>query len=160
MTQTEQFQLNQWEKSDRIMMEDFNADNAKLEVALAKQAEAQSQMAQALAGCGNCKIVYGSYTGNGKYGSGNKNTLSFNHKPLLVLVQAKNYVTNTADYHLRMVRDSVWANGVHENYYFAQTVSWGDKSVTWYSTSGNTADAQFNKSSTVYTYVALLAVGE
>ena len=34
MNQTPNYQLNQWDKSDRIMMEDFNADNAKLDAAL------------------------------------------------------------------------------------------------------------------------------
>ena len=34
MQKTPNFQLNQWEKADRIMMEDFNSDNAKLEAAL------------------------------------------------------------------------------------------------------------------------------
>lgn len=34
MQQTEQYQLNQWELADRVRMEDFNADNAKLETAL------------------------------------------------------------------------------------------------------------------------------
>ena len=35
MRKTEQYELNQWELSDRVRMEDFNADNAKLEAALA-----------------------------------------------------------------------------------------------------------------------------
>ena len=35
MQQTEQFKLNQWQKDDRILMEDFNADNLKIENALA-----------------------------------------------------------------------------------------------------------------------------
>lgn len=35
MRKTDQYQLNQWELSDRVRMEDFNADNAKLEAALA-----------------------------------------------------------------------------------------------------------------------------
>lgn len=34
MQKTTNFGLNQWEKTDRIMMEDFNADNAKTEEAL------------------------------------------------------------------------------------------------------------------------------
>jgi len=34
MQKTQNFQLNQWEKTDRIMMEDFNSDNARLEAAL------------------------------------------------------------------------------------------------------------------------------
>ena len=35
MKQTQNYQLNQWEKTDRIQMEDFNGDNAKIEAALA-----------------------------------------------------------------------------------------------------------------------------
>lgn len=35
MNQTTNYQLNQWEKADRIQMEDFNADNAKIDAALA-----------------------------------------------------------------------------------------------------------------------------
>lgn len=37
MQQTEQFKLNQWQKDDRILMEDFNADNLKIENALASK---------------------------------------------------------------------------------------------------------------------------
>lgn len=36
MKQTEYFNLNQWELTDRIRMEDFNADNARIEAALAE----------------------------------------------------------------------------------------------------------------------------
>ena len=35
MKQTQNYQLSQWEKTDRIQMEDFNGDNAKIEAALA-----------------------------------------------------------------------------------------------------------------------------
>ena len=34
MKKTEQYNLNQWEASDRIRMEDFNADNQRVEAAL------------------------------------------------------------------------------------------------------------------------------
>lgn len=34
MLQTTNYQLNQWEKSDRILMDDFNRDNEKLDSAL------------------------------------------------------------------------------------------------------------------------------
>ena len=40
MKQTSNYQLNQWEKTDRILMEDFNGDNAKVDAALKGQAEA------------------------------------------------------------------------------------------------------------------------
>lgn len=36
MRQTDNCQLNQWESTDRILMEDFNSDNAKLDAALAQ----------------------------------------------------------------------------------------------------------------------------
>ena len=34
MTKTTNYQLNQWAKPDRVMMDDFNADNAKIDAAL------------------------------------------------------------------------------------------------------------------------------
>ena len=40
MNKTANFQLTQWEKTDRIMMEDFNRDNAAIDVALKSNAEA------------------------------------------------------------------------------------------------------------------------
>ena len=80
MTKTTNYQLNQWAKSDRVMMDDFNADNEKLEAVLAAHAAA-------LAGCGNCKIEYGTYHGKGTHGDGkNCNKLTFSGQPLLVIV--------------------------------------------------------------------------
>jgi len=35
---TQNYQLNQWVKSDQVKMEDFNADNAKIDAALASKA--------------------------------------------------------------------------------------------------------------------------
>ncbi len=40
MTKTTNYQLNQWAKSDRIMMDDFNADNQKIDAALKANADA------------------------------------------------------------------------------------------------------------------------
>ena len=40
MTKTPNYQLNQWAKSDRVMMDDFNADNAKIDAALKANADA------------------------------------------------------------------------------------------------------------------------
>ena len=69
MTKTTNYQLNQWAKTDRILMEDFNADNAKIDAAMA--------------GFGNCKIEFGTYTGDGTVGL----SLSFSAKPTAVLIQ-------------------------------------------------------------------------
>ena len=39
MNKTANFQLTQWEKTDRIMMEDFNRDNAAIDAALKSNAD-------------------------------------------------------------------------------------------------------------------------
>ena len=44
MEHTTNYQLSQWESTDRIMMSDFNADNAKIDAALKTQAEAISAL--------------------------------------------------------------------------------------------------------------------
>lgn len=49
MQHTATHQLSQWEKSDRILMEDFNGDNAKLEAALNALAAADASEQQARA---------------------------------------------------------------------------------------------------------------
>ena len=49
MTKTTNYQLNQWAKSDRLRMDDFNADNAKIDAALGTIP----------------KFAAGSYTGDG-----------------------------------------------------------------------------------------------
>ena len=54
MKQTQNYQLNQWEKTDRIKMEDFNEDNRKIDAALGALAgtladkPSRSEMAEAL----------------------------------------------------------------------------------------------------------------
>ena len=40
MKQTAKFKLSQWDAADRILMQDFNADNLKIETALAAHAAA------------------------------------------------------------------------------------------------------------------------
>ena len=44
LNQTTNYQLSQWEATDRILMSDFNADNAKIDAALKTQAEAISAL--------------------------------------------------------------------------------------------------------------------
>ena len=86
MTKTTNYQLNQWAKSDRVMMDDFNADNTKIDAALKANADAAAAASAAVALCGNCKIETSTYTGNGKYGSANPVTLTFPKKPTLIIV--------------------------------------------------------------------------
>ena len=47
MKQTANYQLNQWEASDRIRREDFNRDNANIESGMVALQDAVAQEAQA-----------------------------------------------------------------------------------------------------------------
>ena len=49
MEKTPRYQLSQWEKTDRILMEDFNADNANLEAALTSLAADTARLSSAKA---------------------------------------------------------------------------------------------------------------
>ena len=97
--QTTNYQLNQWEPTDQVLRTDFNADNAKVDAALASKAnqtaldklsgslEDLSQRTDMLetqiVKCGTCKLESFSYVGTGD----NVTTLQFTHKPLLFAIQ-------------------------------------------------------------------------
>ena len=65
MNHTTNYNLSQWSKSDQVLMEDFNADNAKIDAALAQKAEASALAALAQTVEGKARIAVGSYTGDG-----------------------------------------------------------------------------------------------
>ena len=67
MQKTTNYQLPRWEKTDRILMDDFNG------------------MTAALAAKGNCRIQAGSYTGTWTWGEDGKNTIACSGVPLLLL---------------------------------------------------------------------------
>ena len=155
MNKTANFQLTQWEKTDRILMEEFNSDNEKIDTALKANADGVAALQTALASCGNCKIVYGTYTGTGKSGSANPNKLTFSGKPVLVIVQAQSNTTDF-DFHLRLVRGCGWAVGDRGNYSYTNSVAWGENYVSWYN---DKAETQFNLQNSVYSYIALIPTG-
>jgi len=70
MNYTENYQLPQWEKSDRIMMEDFNDQNSKLESALN------------LLATGQPKLIYGTYKGAGDTAQ----TVTVGFQPVWVII--------------------------------------------------------------------------
>lgn len=156
MKQTEHYQLNQWEAGDRILMGDFNADNAKLDAALGALAQTAAEHTELIAGLGNCEIIMGSYVGTGTYGSEHPSTLVFPHKPVLVIIQPNSFKASGFT-RMIMLRGSSWGYGS------AQTngdcvVAWGEKSVTWYAGSNATylPSQQLNLNNIPYSYIALL----
>ena len=149
MTKTTNYQLNQWAKSDRVMMDDFNADNTKIDAALKANADAITAAAAAQT---NCTVVFGTYTGTGDYTADSKNTLTFAGKPMLVIV----YAVGGSNKMLGLVL----VRGANQTYNNRGTsldtiyISWGANSVSWYEKYD--AEYQANKHSTAYAYVALL----
>ena len=67
MQKTVNYQLNQWVKSDRIQMEDFNSDNAKIDTALKSNADGVAALQTAL-------------------GEAHPTSLTFAEPPLLVFI--------------------------------------------------------------------------
>ncbi len=62
MNKTPNYALNQWSRDDRVLMDDFNADNARLDTALAGLARSKADLS-ALAV--KTEIAAGTYTGDG-----------------------------------------------------------------------------------------------
>ena len=77
MTKTTNYQLNQWAKSDRIMMDDFNADNQKIDAALAAKS----------------RVACGVYTGDGTA----SRTIDLDFTPKAVLVLSAKYLLASTD---------------------------------------------------------------
>ena len=146
MTKTTNYQLNQWAKSDRLRMDDFNADNAKIDAALKANADA---IAETAAACGNCRIVYGSYVGNGQYGRDTPKTLTFDGTPLFIVLSGR--------YHFYSVKGSQYAQTICSTSLAPTTLfmTWDSQSVSWYTS--ESADKQLNLSDETYFYIALLA---
>ena len=115
MTKTTNYQLNQWAKSDRVLMEDFNSDNAKIDAALAAGA----------------KIATGSYTGTGEYGSSHPNTLTFDFEPKVIFF----YYGPDHDRGIIMFvrgRTEEFVTGGGRSY-TRLYITWSGNSVSWYS---------------------------
>ena len=90
---TPNYRLNQWARPDKVLMEDFNADNAKIDGAIKAQADglaaevsARTALAALTAKKGNCRIETRSYTGTGKTGDGVSVSISFSAKPVIFFV--------------------------------------------------------------------------
>ena len=144
MTQTPNFQLNQWSPEDYVRRTDFNADNAKIDAALAA--------------AGNCRIVTGSYTGTGKYGYTNKNSLTLPFSPVLLLISGGNNGFAV-----------IPMGGENGAAYFGTTkatwkVARDGNTISWHMSDGNhsdgstwsdSAEGQMNTSNTTYYYTAL-----
>lgn len=160
MKRTTNYDLPTWEKDDFIRMQDFNDLTGKLDAALKSGADATAEKADGTAtqralsslqsSIGttgkNCRIVYGSYVGDGKYGAKEAPTsLSFDFCPAAVLVGADYGSQVTC-----MVRGAKYAPSLSGS---TMNLTWTDNGVSWWY-NGNNAGQQ-NNAATTYYYIAL-----
>jgi len=128
--------LSQWAADDYIRREDFNADNAAIDAALASAAVFET----------------GSYVGAGVNGSANPNTLTFTREPKLVFVQSKTLGIGTEQLFLlkgaTRVSSTAGTGSMSSN-----TVVWNGNTLSWYNSHGSVE--QLNDSGYTYFYVAL-----
>ena len=134
MTHTTNFNLTQWEKSDRIQMADFNADNQKIDAALAALSTR------------NCRCHCAGYTGDGE----TSRTFTFPGKPMLLIL-----VSNTGLAVLNRGLEEGWmllSTSTQRSF----TVSWGEDRVTLSQSTPQLFSNQLSKS---YGLFAILEVG-
>lgn len=152
---TSNYGLCQWETADQVLREEFNEDNRKVDGTLGTLAETIAEHAISLAKCGNCKIVCGSYTGNGLAGSGNPTTLMFSDgMPLLIFIRSEEQI-DSSNLHLILMRGCTWSSTYDANPQSVVWVTWEDERVQWYSPANSYA-FQMNTKGFTYFYTALI----
>ena len=124
LNQTANYGLSQWEATDRILMEDFNTDNSKIDAALAGLDTRAAALEAAAGGFGNCLVYTTSYVGGGTRAP---KTMSFPEKPLLVMV------ANQQDgYCFVACRGMAEVYPHHSSGTAKITLTWADKALTWH----------------------------
>ena len=145
LNQTTNYQLSQWESTDRILMSDFNSDNAKLDEALGTLSQTVTGHTTALAQKGNCRIEYQTYTGNGA----SARAFTFSGKPRLIcIVGSENYFLLAAQ---GIPRSVCYGGGGDE----ASSAVWSGNSVTL-SNSNNREHFICNNQNSTYGIVAFV----
>ena len=140
--QTSNFGLSQWAAEDRVIREEFNGDNAKIETALSQLKSSVLQTA------------VGSYVGDGLSGSENPNHLEFDFAPkLVILVIDGKRVLKTGTV---LIAGQSSSAGIGTSYSSGSclnlTVTWEGNGVSWY---GGDAERQLNEEGSTYAYFAL-----
>ena len=142
---TTNYDLCQWEATDQVLRTDFNEDNARIDAAL-------ESLKTAISLRGNCKVLYGSYKGNNKFGSLNPTSLTFSSQPLLVIIFDTGFggymfLPYGAENTFMHYFDNAGIQDIH--------VAWSDKTVSWW---GNNTLSQANDAARNYRYIALVAI--
>ena len=116
MKQTQNYHLSQWEKTDRIKMEDFNGDNEKIDAAL-----------NGLKALCNCRVYSATYVGTGKIPL----VVEVPNRPVAVFVKG-----------MSIWGFGIRGNGYMFGHYLSSNIAepsviWGERSVTLGSDQGS-----------------------
>ena len=87
--QTPNYKLSRWAGTDRILVEEFNSDNKKIDAALKSNADGVAALKTALASCGNCQIEISTYTGTGTRGEEYPTVITFPKMPTVFFVRGR-----------------------------------------------------------------------
>ena len=149
---TTNYNLNQWEATDKVLRTEFNEDNAKINAALKANADAidalEGQMSAVQTGKGNCQIWTTSYTGTGSA----SHSRTFPQEPLLVVIMGDRF-------QLVALRPCTSAYNMEGSSYWGATASWSGTRLTLSYTGGMAGgDSKIgNESGKTYYIVALMS---
>ena len=108
-----------------------------------------------------CKIIPGSYVGTGTYGKDNKNSLTFDSPPKMLIITSpgSTFANNIRSYDLLLyifgfdgLAPSTFTN--KSDGFYMVTISGSGNTVSWYST--GSAEYQLNKSGVTYDYIVAI----
>ena len=161
MGKTANYGLPKWEKSDFIKMDDFNAAFGKIDETLKANADAAASCADAetVAALAQkwergkvCRVAWGSYTGTGTYGKDHPTTLSCDFTPVMLAVYNRDSNNITPVFAFREMTEFGYSSSGGIN-----AITWGERGVSWYVTSGNTMSTnyQMNASGKAYHYLII-----
>ena len=139
--QTANYALSQWSRTDQVKMEDFNADNAKIDAALGALAAVSAKH-------GNCSIGTFTYRGTGKYGPDSPTRITFPQKPIMYVILGGNLMIGGTSraIHTYSISGGCVVGGIG--------TSWSGNTVSFYD---DKPDDQMNDSYTEYQVIAFYA---
>ena len=142
---TTNYQLCQWEATDKVSRTDFNEDNQKIDAAIASR--------------GNCKIKMGSYVGTGTAGTDFPVTLEFDIYPILVILSTPETRSGMTNYFFAYRNSSSISSPAYQYNNAWQDgrqllLAWTDSSLS-YHVDIDAPQAQFNVAGRTYHYIVI-----
>ena len=129
--------VGKWISSELLKSnnEDIDAAKANVEDVTALGETVAALTADVGSGGHNCRIAWGTYIGNGRYGAANANSLNFGFQPVLVLIGSNEEATRDMCPSIFLRNFTKAKNEVAIEY--PMTVTWTATGLSWYATGDN-----------------------